>query len=179
MVIKCIYCEAPLQERKARLHRGELSMGPSEPMASKATIDHIIPVSRGGNDDLKNKVWCCQKCNSFKSNLMPEEFVEYLKLVRIKGDMKFLRSKIERMLINAQDLVMTITSYRSELFILGTVIQRPILCMPAAPYDCPVPSIEEFVEKLGRKYPHILEILRKENSDLLTWVYFTFIKKQS
>jgi hypothetical protein len=32
------------------------------------TLDHIIPVSNGGTDDLENLVACCHECNSRKND---------------------------------------------------------------------------------------------------------------
>jgi len=32
-------------------------------MPSEATIDHVVPVSRGGSDDLENLRVACRKCN--------------------------------------------------------------------------------------------------------------------
>lgn len=37
------------------------------------TIDHIMPVSRGGQNTWKNLVTCCFKCNNAKGNKTPEE----------------------------------------------------------------------------------------------------------
>ncbi len=31
-------------------------------------VEHIVPVSRGGNSDLDNLAWCCPSCNFSKSN---------------------------------------------------------------------------------------------------------------
>jgi 5-methylcytosine-specific restriction endonuclease McrA len=31
-------------------------------------VDHIIPLSRGGDDKLDNLVWACEKCNLSKGN---------------------------------------------------------------------------------------------------------------
>ncbi len=39
------------------------------------SIDHRIPICRGGANHLSNKVGCCQKCNSDKSNLTETEFL--------------------------------------------------------------------------------------------------------
>lgn len=38
------------------------------------TVDHIIPVAKGGSDDLENLVAACKRCNSAKQDKMPDEF---------------------------------------------------------------------------------------------------------
>ena len=40
---------------------------------SSATIDHIIPVSRGGRTDYDNCVACCKTCNNTKGGKLPRE----------------------------------------------------------------------------------------------------------
>jgi len=35
---------------------------------AKLTIDHIISLSKGGSDDIENKILCCWKCNQSKTN---------------------------------------------------------------------------------------------------------------
>jgi 5-methylcytosine-specific restriction endonuclease McrA len=40
------------------------------------TWDHVVPRSKGGK---KTQV-CCQECNAIKSDMMPEEWVEYMAL---------------------------------------------------------------------------------------------------
>src|ERR1700722_12914620 len=39
-----------------------------------ATVDHYIPISRGGFNQVYNKVIACEPCNLYKGNLLPEEF---------------------------------------------------------------------------------------------------------
>ncbi|EKD26466.1 MAG: putative endonuclease protein [uncultured bacterium] len=39
------------------------------------TMDHIIPVSRGGKSSKGNCVTCCKKCNNEKQHLTPAEIV--------------------------------------------------------------------------------------------------------
>lgn len=34
------------------------------------TVDHIVPRSAGGNDDLSNPAYSCQGCNGFKSSAL-------------------------------------------------------------------------------------------------------------
>lgn len=38
------------------------------------TIDHVIPLSKGGSDKTRNKVLACRTCNEEKGCLMPNEF---------------------------------------------------------------------------------------------------------
>ena len=37
----------------------------------KETVDHIIPLSRGGGKQFANQLYSCKRCNSAKSNAMP------------------------------------------------------------------------------------------------------------
>lgn len=37
-----------------------------------ATVDHVIPLSRGGLDNANNRVLACQPCNCERGNSMPE-----------------------------------------------------------------------------------------------------------
>ncbi|MDD5487212.1 MAG: phage replisome organizer N-terminal domain-containing protein, partial [Dehalococcoidales bacterium] len=47
---------------------------------SKGTIDHIIPISRGGLDINENKVIACLECNMSKTNRMPDVYLNELML---------------------------------------------------------------------------------------------------
>lgn len=38
------------------------------------TIDHIVPISKGGTYNYDNLQCCCFKCNQLKSNEMPDDF---------------------------------------------------------------------------------------------------------
>ncbi|MFO8089385.1 MAG: HNH endonuclease [Desulfatiglandaceae bacterium] len=42
------------------------------------TMDHIVPLSRGGKSTKGNIVACCKECNNKKKYLMPLEWEEYL-----------------------------------------------------------------------------------------------------
>lgn len=53
---KCIYCETPLNEKNA-------------------TADHIVPISKGGNNSQVNLVICCSDCNNERGDL---DFKYYL-----------------------------------------------------------------------------------------------------
>mgnify|MGYP003322086410 CR=1 FL=1 len=42
------------------------------------TMDHIVPLARGGTSSKSNIVACCKECNSKKKYLLPIEWEEYL-----------------------------------------------------------------------------------------------------
>ncbi len=42
------------------------------------TMDHLIPVSRGGKSEKMNLVPACKECNNKKKYLLPGEWEEYL-----------------------------------------------------------------------------------------------------
>lgn len=43
--------------------------------SGNATIDHVIPLARGGIDEFKNTVAACGDCNLAKSDRNPEDFL--------------------------------------------------------------------------------------------------------
>lgn len=43
------------------------------------SIDHVVPVSRGGTHDIRNIVVACRRCNSAKGNRSLHEFMEGLR----------------------------------------------------------------------------------------------------
>jgi 5-methylcytosine-specific restriction endonuclease McrA len=42
------------------------------------TLDHLVPVSRGGKSTKTNCVPACKGCNNRKKNLLPMEWEDYL-----------------------------------------------------------------------------------------------------
>jgi 5-methylcytosine-specific restriction endonuclease McrA len=50
-----------------------------------ATVDHLVPKSRGGTNDRSNLVLSCKRCNEEKSNLTDSEYVNsHVFLMRMK-----------------------------------------------------------------------------------------------
>ena len=45
---------------------------------SQLTMDHIVPIARGGRSLKGNVVPACKECNSKKKQLLPMEWEEYL-----------------------------------------------------------------------------------------------------
>ena len=46
--------------------------------ANNLTMDHIVPLSRGGKSKKGNIVPACKECNNKKKYLLPLEWAEYL-----------------------------------------------------------------------------------------------------
>jgi len=42
------------------------------------TMDHIVPLARGGRSTKENLVTCCKNCNNRKKTLLPIEWEEYM-----------------------------------------------------------------------------------------------------
>ena len=49
---------------------------------SDLTLDHLVPVARGGRSSKGNCVPACKECNNKKKNLLPVEWEEYLENLR-------------------------------------------------------------------------------------------------
>ena len=47
--------------------------------AKQLTVDHVVPKSKGGANDLSNYVLACQSCNMTKANRTPSEWIADIK----------------------------------------------------------------------------------------------------
>ena len=60
---KCYYCDKDLEK-------------------SEVTMDHVVPVSKGGKSTKNNVVPCCKECNNQKKHLGPVDWVFYLEKLK-------------------------------------------------------------------------------------------------
>lgn len=60
---RCHYCGRQLTQNKS-----------AEYVATGCSIDHVIPISRGGSSDIDNLVLACRQCNGRKRTLSYHEF---------------------------------------------------------------------------------------------------------
>jgi 5-methylcytosine-specific restriction endonuclease McrA len=73
----CVYCGKELTDKKA-------------------TIDHIIPTSRGGKNDFMNTCCACYACNNKKNDRTPEEAgMKLLKYPKIPTLMDLIQIKFK------------------------------------------------------------------------------------
>jgi len=64
---KCHYCES--------------SVAPND-----LTLDHVVPVSRGGRTTKGNCVAACKECNNQKKQLTPVEWADFLERIGYRAD---------------------------------------------------------------------------------------------
>lgn len=57
------------------------------------TLDHVIPTSQGGSTHADNLQPSCRICNQLKDNMSHEQFVKYLKALKILYDLNMARLK--------------------------------------------------------------------------------------
>lgn len=50
--------------------------------ANDLTMDHVVPLSRGGRSTKDNLVTSCKECNNRKKTLLPMEWEEYIKSIQ-------------------------------------------------------------------------------------------------
>ncbi|PIE62044.1 MAG: HNH endonuclease [Desulfobacterales bacterium] len=58
---------------KGICHYCQASFPPQE-----LTMDHVIPIARGGRSEKFNLVPCCKSCNTQKRQMLPAEWDDYL-----------------------------------------------------------------------------------------------------
>lgn len=66
------------------------------------TIDHIIPISKGGTYDYDNLQCCCFKCNQLKSNEMPDDFYGKMFIALINHAKQKNNKKMKKFLKKAE-----------------------------------------------------------------------------
>lgn len=67
---------------KNKIARGRCHYCGGEFDPGSLTLDHIVPVARGGRSTRGNCVPACKECNNNKKNLLPVEWEEYLAQLR-------------------------------------------------------------------------------------------------
>lgn len=59
----------------------------------KMTIDHIMPLSRGGTNDIKNLQLACKRCNSMKSNMTMDDMMGQIsEILKYNRKQKLIRA---------------------------------------------------------------------------------------
>ena len=63
---------------QSRISQGQCYYCGGRFSAKELTLDHIVPLARGGRSGKGNCVPACKECNNKKRDLLPIEWQEYL-----------------------------------------------------------------------------------------------------
>ena len=63
---------------KRRLAKGVCHYCEKQITPKELTMDHVVPISRGGKSTKGNVVTACRDCNTLKKQLLPMEWENYL-----------------------------------------------------------------------------------------------------
>ncbi len=63
---------------KNRIANGRCHYCQRQFVAAELTLDHLVPLARGGRSTKGNCVPACKECNNKKRDLLPLEWQEYL-----------------------------------------------------------------------------------------------------
>ncbi|MCH8841871.1 MAG: HNH endonuclease [SAR324 cluster bacterium] len=70
---------------KNRLGRGLCHYCRGRYHPKELTMDHIVPLVRGGKSARSNVVPCCRACNTAKESFVPSEWRAYLELLAARN----------------------------------------------------------------------------------------------
>ena len=90
---KCCYCNRTFDKK------------------NKATKEHIVPKSKGGDSTLKNLKPCCFECNSLRSNLTHTEFKAVIRLLK-----KLMKKTITLTIEDCDVILNNISKYDGDYY---------------------------------------------------------------
>lgn len=73
----CYYCD-----REYGKHRSKVQKTPNGLIIK--TKDHIIPIAKGGINNVRNYIGCCSDCNHLKGSRTTWEFAEFIESINYK-----------------------------------------------------------------------------------------------
>lgn len=69
------------------------------------TVDHVIPVSKGGEDGKDNFVIACRACNREKSSLNPDRYLEFLNIMDSLNERGNMSDNIEKIINGLREVI--------------------------------------------------------------------------
>ncbi len=107
---RCPYCDGPLG----------MAPGSAEGEVDRAHLDHMDPLSRGGDESVRNAVYACRPCNMAKGNRL---FVDWL--ARLSEER---RASVRAIYVDKH-------SHDPEQFVAGPRQLRLLLTRPELDFD--------------------------------------------
>ncbi len=126
-----------------------------------ATIDHFIPLNRGGSNSFINLVMLCKDCNKTKDNkIMNIDYVPYLKDVYKKKLSEYVSSYVQVMDISERNRLLAYDEYTSpiEKEIIGHKSNKPTY-IPVSKYTLKLATWND----LDKLYKYLVKYLKKND----------------
>lgn len=82
----------------------------------EATIEHIIPKSKGGNNDILNKIHACVECNSKKSSMFLEHWPEQFICKYLNNELITIKYELSIKIKNIKAMIWHVERYNKKLF---------------------------------------------------------------
>lgn len=71
---------------KRKVAKGECQYCCQKTAPADLTMDHVVPLARGGRSTKGNLAAACKECNNRKKQMLPTEWVLYLEKIRAESD---------------------------------------------------------------------------------------------
>ena len=81
------------------------------------TVDHVVPVSKGGENAKDNFVISCKACNREKSNLSVERYAEFLNIIKAISDSSNMLESIEKAINGLKEIII---GFNGEIYAMKT-----------------------------------------------------------
>jgi len=74
------------------------------------TVDHVVPLSKGGENAADNYVISCKPCNSEKANLNPERYAEFLNISSTMTENSSVVESVEKAINGFREIMINLNS---------------------------------------------------------------------
>ena len=81
------------------------------------TVDHVIPVSKGGENAKDNFVISCKTCNREKANLSAERYTEFLNIIKVMGESGSMLESVEKAINGLKEIII---GFNGEIYAMKT-----------------------------------------------------------
>jgi hypothetical protein len=77
------------------------------------TVDHVIPLSKGGNSKNDNLVIACKACNREKSSLNADRYTEFVNIINLMSERGDMLDGVEKVINGLKEIFI---SFNGEIY---------------------------------------------------------------
>jgi DNA-directed RNA polymerase subunit RPC12/RpoP len=82
-------------------------------LKEELTVDHVVPVSKGGVNSEDNFVISCKACNSEKADLNAERYAEFLNIIKTMDENAVIVESVEKAINSLKEVLI---NFNGELY---------------------------------------------------------------